>query len=94
MSIVGTAIQGSLVQAAAAQQTAGQVRDRTRAQSERARRAQDTFELRVASVESTEAARPASSSRESGQESGRRRSKPSTSQVVHGLEAPSVDVKA
>lgn len=58
MSVIGSPIETSALQAAQAQQTAAKARDKERAASERARRWQDQVDLRVAGVESAEAVRP------------------------------------
>jgi hypothetical protein len=57
MSVVGSPIETSLLQAAQAQQTASKARDRERATAESARRFKDLVELRVAGTESSEAIR-------------------------------------
>ncbi len=57
MSVIGSPIDTSLVQAAQAQQTASKARDRERAAESRTQRYVDELELRVASVESAEAVR-------------------------------------
>ncbi len=57
MSIIGSPIDTSLVQAAQAQQTASKARDRERAASERSQRYTDMLELRVAGMQSSEAVR-------------------------------------
>ncbi len=58
MSVIGSPIDTSLVQAAQAQQTASKARDRERAVSERSQRYTDMLELRVSGMESGEAVRP------------------------------------
>ena len=55
MSVIGSPIDTSLVQAAQAQQTASKARDRERAVEERTRRYVDELELKVSGVESAEA---------------------------------------
>ncbi len=57
MSVVGSPLDTSLVQAAQAQQTASKARDRERATSDRTKRFADQVELRVAGMESSEAIR-------------------------------------
>ncbi len=57
MSTIGSPIDTSLLQAAQAQQTASKARDRERAVAEPNQRYKDMLELRVAGVESAEAAR-------------------------------------
>ena len=57
MSVIGSPIDTSLVQAAQAQQTASKARDRERAASERSQRYTDMLELRVSGMESSEAVR-------------------------------------
>lgn len=58
MSVSGTPIEGSIIQAAQAQQVASKARDREKAVSDRTQRFLDAVELRVAGVESAEAVRP------------------------------------
>jgi len=82
------------MQAAQAHQAAGKARDRQRAESESTRRLQDTFDLRVAGVESAEAVRPAASGRESGQESGRRRTNDRPQESPRTEEPRGIDVRA
>lgn len=57
MSVIGSPIETSLVQAAQAQQTASKSRDKEKAQTESGRRFQDVVELRVAGMESADAIR-------------------------------------
>ncbi len=57
MSISGSPIDTSLVQAAQAQQTASKMRDREKALTEKTQRYADQLELRVAGMESSEALR-------------------------------------
>lgn len=57
MSTIGSPIDTSLLQAAQAQQTASKARDRERAATEQTQRYKDMLELRVAGVESVDAAR-------------------------------------
>lgn len=57
MSISGSPIDTSLVQAAQAQQTASKARDREKALTERTQRYTDQLDLRVAGIESAEALR-------------------------------------
>ncbi len=57
MSVIGSPIDTSLVQAAQAQQTASKARDRERAVEERTKRYVDELELKVSGVESAEALR-------------------------------------
>jgi hypothetical protein len=58
MSVIGSPIETSVLQAAQAQQVASKARDREKAlQDTRARRFQDMVELRVAGMESAEAIR-------------------------------------
>lgn len=71
MSVVGSPIETSLLQAAQAQQAASKARDREKAaQDSAARRFQDLVELRVAGVESAEALRklPSNDSEQAGEE--------------------------
>jgi len=57
MSVIGSPIETSLLQAAQAQQTASKSRDKEKAQTESGRRFQDVVELRVAGTESADAIR-------------------------------------
>ncbi len=70
MSMIGSPIETSILQAAQAQQTASKARDRERAATERARRFQDLVELRVAGMEMAEAVRklPQNDSEQAGAE--------------------------
>ncbi|MCA9296051.1 MAG: hypothetical protein KC983_06025 [Phycisphaerales bacterium] len=52
MSVIGSPIETSLLQAAQAQQTAATRKDRERAKSESTRRREDQVDLRVAGLES------------------------------------------
>ncbi len=58
MSVVGSPIETSVLQAAQAQQTASKARDKEKAASESARRFKDLVDLRVAGTETNEAVRP------------------------------------
>lgn len=58
MSVIGSPLETSIVQAVQAQQTASKARDRQRAIGESARRFADIIDLRVAGVETAEAVRP------------------------------------
>ncbi len=71
MSVIGSPIETSLVQAAQAQQVAAKDRDREKASKESAaRRFQDIIDLRVAGVEGAQAPRqvPANDSQQSESE--------------------------
>lgn len=57
MSSIGSPIDTSLVQAAQAQQTASKARDKEKAKTDTGRRFKDVVELRVASLESSDAIR-------------------------------------
>lgn len=57
MSVVGSPVETSLVQAAQAQQVASKARDKQRASNESERRFKDVVELRVAGVEAADALR-------------------------------------
>lgn len=57
MSISGSPIDTSLVQAAQAQQTASKTRDKEKALAERTQRYTDQIDLKVAGIESSEAIR-------------------------------------
>lgn len=89
MSVVGSPIETSLLQAAQAQQTASKARDKERATAETARRFKDLVELRVAGVESAEAVRkvPQNDSQEAGDENQSHRPGPDE-------ERPHVDLTA
>ena len=75
MSTIGSPLNTSLIQTAQAQQTVSKARDRERAATERTKRYQDMLQLRVAGVESAEAARqlPQSDSEQAGHESEARK---------------------
>ncbi len=75
MSTIGSPLDTSLLQTAQAQQTASKARDRERAVTERTQRYKDMLELRVAGIESAEAARqlPQSDSEQAGHESEARK---------------------
>lgn len=71
MSVIGSPIETSLLQAAQAQQVASRSRDKEKAaQDTAARRYQDMIELRVAGLEAAEALRklPSNDSEEAGLE--------------------------
>jgi hypothetical protein len=57
MSVIGSPVETSLLQAAQAQQTASKTRDKEKAQTESGRRFEDIVELRVAGLESSDAIR-------------------------------------
>ena len=57
MSVIGSPIETSALQAIQAQQAASKARDREKAQSASGRKFNDLVELRVAGVESTDAVR-------------------------------------
>jgi hypothetical protein len=57
MSVIGSPIETSALQAIQAQQAASKARDREKAQSATGRRFNDLVELRVAGLESTDAIR-------------------------------------
>ncbi len=75
MSTIGSPLDTSLIQTAQAQQIASKARDRERAVAERTQRYKDMLELRVAGIESAEAARrlPQSDSEQAGHESEARK---------------------
>ena len=70
MSVIGSPVETSLLQAAQAQQTASKARDKEKAQTETGRRFQDVVELRVAGMETTDAIRklPSNNSEEADEE--------------------------
>lgn len=70
MSVIGSPVDTSLLQAAQAQQTASKARDRERAATDSAQRYADMVELRVAGVEAAEALRrlPQNDSQQAGSE--------------------------
>jgi len=57
MSIIGSPLDTSLIQAAQAQQVASKARDRERAVSDQSQRYKDMLDLKIAGIESAEAAR-------------------------------------
>ena len=87
MSVIGSPIDTSLVQAAQAQQTASKARDRERAASERGQRYTDMLELRVAGMESGEAVRqlPHSDSEQADheREAGKQPARPDVNDAEH-----------
>ena len=89
MSVIGSPIETSLLQAAQAQQTASKARDKEKATAETARRFRDQAELRVAGVESADALRklPENESEEADSEHRARRGPPEG-------DRPRVDVTA
>ena len=70
MSVVGSPIETSILQAAQAQQMASKARDREKAASDTARRHRDRLEIRMSGVEDAEALRglPDNSSEQAKQE--------------------------
>ncbi len=93
MSVVGSPIETSLLQAAQAQQTASKARDRERATSDSGQRFTDLVELRVAGVESAEALRklPQNDSQEAEAEHESRGDATPDDQERH---SPRIDVQA
>jgi hypothetical protein len=75
MSVVGSSIETSALQAVQAQHVASKARDREKAESASGRRFQDLVELRVAGVETGEAVRglPSNDSEQGDQERESRR---------------------
>ena len=75
MSTIGSPLDTSLIQTAQAQQVASKARDRERAVTDQTQRYKDMLELRVAGIESAEAARqlPHSDSEQAGHESDARK---------------------
>ena len=57
MSTIGSPLDTSLIQAAQAQQVASKARDRERAIADKTQRYKDMLDLKVAGIESAEAAR-------------------------------------
>ena len=75
MTTIGSPLDTSLIQTAQAQQVASKARDRERAATERTQRYKDMLDLKVAGIESAEAARqlPHSDSEQAGHESQARK---------------------
>ena len=75
MTTIGSPLDTSLIQAAQAQQVASKARDRERAVTEQTQRYKDMLDLKVAGIESAEAARqlPHSDSEQAEVESEARR---------------------
>jgi hypothetical protein len=85
MSVIGSPIETSALQAIQAQQVASKARDREKAESSTGRRLNDLVELRVAGVESIDAVRslPQNDSEQSHAE-----------REPHRGEQPHIDVRA
>jgi hypothetical protein len=85
MSVIGSPIETSALQAIQAQQVASKARDREKAESSTGRRFNDLVELRVAGVESIDAVRslPQNDSEQSHAE-----------REPHRGEQPHIDVRA
>ena len=96
MSVIGTPIETSLLQAAQAQQVAGKARDREKAASDRSARYQDLLDLRIAAVESTEAVRqlPQNDSEQAESEHDAKARPDSTDATDAGEERPRIDLQA
>jgi len=99
MSVVGSSLETSALQAIAAQQVASKARDREKSESASGRRFEDLVELRVAGVETGEAVRglPSNDSEQGDQErEGRKQQQAAYGQVVEedADGRPHVDVNA
>ncbi len=99
MSVVGSSIETSALQAVQAQHVASKARDREKSESASGRRFQDLVELRVAGVETGDAVRglPSNDSEQGDQErEGRKQQQAGYAKVVEEGEdgRPHVDVKA
>jgi len=99
MSVVGSSLETSALQAVQAQHVASKARDREKSETASGRRFADLVELRVAGVETGDAVRglPANDSEQGDQErEGRKRQQSAYGRVVEPGEdgRPHVDVKA
>ena len=99
MSVVGSSLETSALQAITAQQVASKARDREKTESASGRRFQDLVDLRVMGVESDDAVRglPGNDSEQGDQErEGRRQQQTGYAHVVdEGPDGkPHFDVKA
>ena len=96
MSLIGSPIDTSLLQAAQAQQTASKARDRQRAATESGRRFQDLVELRVAGMETAEAVRrlPQNDSEQAETEHKAQSQPEGHHEQGEGEEHPHIDVQA
>lgn len=85
MSVIGSPIETSALQAIQAQQVASKARDRDKVESTKGRKFNDLVELRVAGVETTEAVRglPQNDSEQTH-----------TERQPHQGEQPHIDVRA
>ncbi len=95
MSVVGSPVETSLLQAAQAQQVASKSRDREKAASDTARRFEDQVDLKVAGVESADAVRKVPQN-DSEQAQAARRSGPgqTASSGAPDDDRPRLDVQA
>jgi hypothetical protein len=98
MSVVGSSLETSALLAAQAQQTASKARDREKSESASGRRFADLVELRIAGVESSDAARglPSNDSEQGDQErDGKRQQQAGYAHVVdEDDKKPRVDITA
>jgi hypothetical protein len=99
MSVLGSSIETSALQAVQAQHVASKARDREKAESASGRRFHDLVELRVAGVETAEAVRgmPSNDSEQGDQERDSRKQQQSGyARVIEQGEdgKPHVDVRA
>jgi hypothetical protein len=99
MSVVGSSLEASALQAVQAQHVASKARDREKSESASGRRFADLVDLRVAGVESGDALRglPSNDSEQGDQErEGRKQQQSGYAKVVDEGEdgQPHVDVKA
>jgi hypothetical protein len=99
MSVVGSSLETSALQAVQAQQVASKARDREKSESATGRRFQDLVELRVAGVETGDALRglPSNDSEQGDQErEGRKQQQGAYGKVVEQGDdgRPHVDLKA
>jgi hypothetical protein len=91
MSIFGSPIEASIIQAAATHETASRARDRERVASERTQRYTDSLDLRVTGTESPDAIRniPGNDSEQADQERKARKRRLRSDQ-----DRPRIDVTA
>ena len=93
MSVIGTPIETSLLQAAQAQEVASKARDREKAARDRSARYQDLLELRIAGVESAEAVRRLPQN-DSEQAESERDAKARPDSTIAGEGRPRIDLQA
>ncbi len=97
MSVIGSPIDTSILQAAQAQQAASKARDKEKAESDRPRRDRDSVELRIDGLETSAAVRklPQSNSEESDVErDGREQAAPPAARSGDEEDRPGIDVQA